>query len=99
MEKVITSTVSMRNCSAMNTHFFRMSNFTLEKVTMTVRNPLTKAPSLLIARDLTQEQGLMSAVNVGNPLAKATDSFNTTEVTLQQGLISAMNVGKPSATN
>lgn len=103
MEKVSTSAVSMRNCLAVNTHFFRISRFSLEKTTrtvMTVRNLLTKVPSLSIARDLiTQEQGLTSAANVGSPLAKATDSFSTTEVTLQHGLISAMNVGKPLATN
>lgn len=97
VKKVITSIVKMGNQSATNINFFSISKFTLEKVT-TVTTPLTKAPSLVIAREL-QEQSLTSAANVGNPLAKATASFNTTGFTLEQGLINAVNAEKPSATS
>ena len=97
VEKVSTSAVSMRNCLAVNTHFFRISRFSLEKTirtVMTVRNLLTKVPSLSVARDLiTQEQGLMSAANVGNLFLLGQAFVIIREFTLEKSLMSAVNVG------
>ena len=60
---------------------------------MTVQNLLPLSLPSVIIRDLTQEKGLMSAVNVENPSGIVHNSVSTGEVTLEKGLMSVVNVG------
>ena len=46
-----------------------------------------------------QEQGLMSAGNVGNPLEKDSDSLYIREFTLEKNLINAVECGKSFSQN
>lgn len=59
-----------------------------------MRNLLTKAPASFNTKEFMQEQGLMSAWNMGNPLEKDSDSLYIGEFTLEKNLINAVESGK-----